>query len=150
MTIKETFEIIKVQWKLHDKSIRNSFPKYPYKNQLIQIYGDSPKFDKNSLLFIGLYDTLEPIWECLIAPELRIKNISYMFGEVLHGMSMPDPKQSIIASVILQRVLNPPYCYLDKENNHEIATEQPYLIMNSGDRGKLPMDVSNMWLIEKK
>jgi hypothetical protein len=116
-------------------------------NVLYQIYGDSPIYGSETLLYVG--KTIRPVKE-RIQKHLdtnfnRIINFSIRVGEF--DFQQTDNIEDIlnITETILITMLKPSYNAQNLKDIINIAQNTPYLILNKGNRGLLPLEVSNIW-----
>ncbi len=112
-------------------------------NFLYQIYGDSPIYGRNTLLYIG--KTIRPknrTIEHLKTDFGRINNISISFGLVEES----DVHILSIAESLLVTMLKPSYNSSNiKDSNILVKGNTKYIILNKGSRGVLPLEVTNIW-----
>jgi len=155
--------IIKINWKIiNEFKLRDTFQEgqdigipaeYFKNNVLYQIYGDSPIYGQNTLLYIGRTETLQRrIKEHVTTKLSRVTNMTIRFGE-FDLQYLEEPKQDVeyllkIVETILITMVKPSY---NSENLHNISKEiqvesdSIYWILNTGDKGILPLEVSNIW-----
>lgn len=115
-------------------------------NILYQIYGDSPIYGKNVLLYIGITKN----------SNIRLsQHLEHHFGRVLNlSIRIGDPENfndsnlEILESILIN--LHKPS--FNKEYLHDIAKEaknELILILNKGNRGALQLECSNIWWLNE-
>lgn len=153
--------IIKINWLDKGLTMKDVFiekeelvipEEYRKKHVLYQIYGDSPIYGLNTLLYIGRTKHLETrIEQHIFSKFSRITNFSIRFGELeLQYLENQKTKQEIleIAETILITMLKPSHNSQNINNIHSEAQGENgeiYIILNTGNKGLIPLEVSNIW-----
>lgn len=149
------FTIISINWseKLipqNNDIIETIYKDYFKTDCLYQVYGDSPIYGRDSLLYIGRTKNIERrIKDHFKSIFNRINNLSLIFGNVEEQKIEPilSTEKSIeISEALLITMLKPSYnsVYI-RDTNHYLKEKQKYLILNKGNRASLPLEVTNIW-----
>lgn len=141
--MKIPFEIINIEWKNLAEVNTEQIEKCLY-----CAYGDSPIYGQTVLLYIGIVakQTLAArIEQHRVSDFSRINNLSYKVGILDNDVTQNPNFEEILhtAESILITMLKPSYNSsniksLNFNGNH-------YLLLNKGNRGALPLEVSNIW-----
>lgn len=113
-------------------------------NVLYQIYGHSPIYGENVLLYIGITkDSTRRMGQHLNSIFGRGINLSVSIGE----LNEPEENNLEIAEAILINLHKPSF---NKEFLHDIpdiakTPDELILILNKGNRGALMLECSNIW-----
>ncbi len=130
-----SIKLIEIQWDKKD---------IPFDNVIFQVYGDSKKHGNNTLLMICKKRSVEEIKKHLESSPDTITNLHFKSGMINMGTWGVDPNEREISLNILQSSMNPPYRLPESDLIPDELKEKPYLIINKGEKGMLPKDVSNI------
>ena len=137
--MEKTFEVISIKWddcKQDDKEL----------HCLYCAYGDSPIYGRDVLLYIGKtsQELAERNKQHLKTDFERINNLSFRKGVFENGINHNDDIISKAESLLIT-MLKPSYNSSNIKNYN--FNDKLYLILNKGNRGTLPLEVSNIWWI---
>lgn len=112
---------------------------------LYQAYGDSPIYGRDALLYIGQTNTADRrTLEHVKSDFNRILNFSLYIGQLNPAKQEFENILNITESVLIT-LLKPSYNSANIKDIRSIAKTEPYLILNKGNRGALPLECSNIW-----
>ena len=118
---------------------------------LYQAYGDSPIYGRNSLLYIGRTMNFQSRTSDHIKTDFgRINNLSICYGTI-HKNCVVEEEYTMdrliqIAESLLITMLKPSYNSANiKDTNELLKREKKYIILNTGNRCALPLEVTNIW-----
>jgi hypothetical protein len=142
---ERSFEIIHIEWKESTIRVADAFAdpervlrKYG-NGGLYQIYGHSPIYGPDALLYIGITNDFNiRMDQHLRAILQRGLNLRFVFG------TTDFPDLEVPESILIN--LHKP-C-LNKEFLHSIsldAMKRYYMVLNKGNRGALMLECSNVW-----
>ncbi len=152
------FKVIEIDWikplKIVDnvfideiivENLKEELSEIKSQHLLYQIYGFSPIYGNNSLLYIG--KTIRPPENRIIEHSLskfsRVLNMTIVIGEVEFFDNSVNYLE--IAESILITLTKPSYNSKNIDNILQIAKDDNYLIINKNNRGVLPLECSNIW-----
>ncbi len=134
--MQKTFEIIPIKWTDCNQDDTET-------NCLYCAYGDSPIYGQNVLLYIGrtTQELVERNKQHLRTDFARINNIRLKKGVFEDSQTANEIIET--AESLLITMLKPSYNSSNIKNS--LFKEKLYLILNKGNRGVLPLEVSNIW-----
>jgi len=146
------FNIIEVNWHKPNFIISDVYTdtfdisQIPDKSNVIyQIYGNSPIYGNDALLYIGqTVSSLRRIQEHLDFSFNRIVNLSIRIGEINFGDNKVEDILDITESILIT-MLKPSYNALNIKDVSYKAKNEHYLILNKGNKGIIPQEISNIW-----
>ena len=113
-------------------------------NCLYQLYGDSPIYGLNVLLYIGKSKNGEiRLNQHLNGKANRILNLSIRFGDLSFSKSINEFGLSTAEEILICSV-KPSYNAANI-NSINSKTNDLIFIQNRGNRGSLPLELSNYW-----
>lgn len=140
--MKKEFTIVEIEWTKDSLiEIQDGEP------LLYQAYGDSPIYGRDVLLYIG--QTIR--WGQREANHKksdfnRISNLRYLIGKI---QNLPDGEEQVYldnCESLLITMLKPSYNSSNvKQTAQALQNDESYLILNKGDRGDIPLEISNIW-----
>jgi excinuclease UvrABC nuclease subunit len=135
------FEKITLEWV---KYLQQEIPTLP---GVYQIYGDSPVYGTNTLLYIGkaknLYNRIINNHEANIESFItRQPNISYRYATV-------DSDHLNVVEQILIVMHKPSFNSANIININSEIKKQYYYIQNHGERGMLHLELTNFYFFDK-
>ena len=139
--MKVEFEIVTLEW----KNVNADFFNLPKTSGIYQIYGDSPIYGQNQLLYIGKAANLfDRINNGHLANEnsfiTRQPNKSYRYANVESELI------SIVEEILI--IMHKPSFNSSSLINVSDATKSSYYyIQNHGERGMLHLEVSNFYFL---
>lgn len=149
--LKTEFTVVRINWgekiriSKEDPSKLNNI-----ENCVYQAYGDSPIYGRDVLLYIGktkrdiFFRTIEHIK----SDFERINNLHLIIGEIDQSFlkSISPEKAISICESLLITMMKPSYNSFNiKDTGENLKNEEKYLLLNEGNRGDLPLEVSNVW-----
>jgi hypothetical protein len=147
-------KVIKITWS--EKTSRESVSfkeickKYSKKDCLYQAYGDSPIYGRDALLYIGkTKNSNKRLDQHLKTDFSKINNLSIVFGII--SIEQKEKGWSIeeiasLSEALLITMVKPSHNSFNiKDTNHLLKKNHKFLLLNFGNRGALPLEVSNYW-----
>lgn len=114
-------------------------------NCLYQLYGDSPIYGQNVLLYIGKSKNGEiRLNQHMKGKVNRVLNLSIRFGELEYGKNVKDAGLSVPEEILICSV-KPSYNSASINSIENSQSKHLILIQNRGNRGSLPLELSNYW-----
>lgn len=137
-----TFEIVTLNW----ENIGYSINLIPNESGVYQIYGDSPLYGQNTLLYIG---SAENLHERIANQHMRWRDISFITKQPNITFRIAKIDQSIIRIVeeILIVMHKPSFNSSSVINISPKSREHYIYIQNHGERGMLNLEVTNYYFI---
>lgn len=138
------FEIVTLDWeKVIDKNTE-----IPKQSGVYQIYGDSPIYGQNQLLYIGKADNL---FNRIVSGHntnensfiTRQPNISYRFALV------PVELNQIIEEILIA-MHKPSFNTMSMIQINSKCKEYPIYIQNQNERGMLHLELTNFYFLDEK
>lgn len=116
---------------------------------LYQIYGFSPIYGKDSLLYIGITkDSVRRIKQHLKAVFGRGLDLKLRLGQI-DWADKEDAALLEVTESILINLHKPSYNSEYLHGLYTKALDAPYMILNHGNRGSLTLECSNIWWREQ-
>ena len=149
--MEKSFMLIEINWFEKKILINNdNLKEIPQKDCLYQVYGDSPIYGRDVLLYIGrTNDPSRRITDHINTDFSRINNRLFYFGQIEEKCVNPDyPMDKLlkIAESLLITMLKPSYNSSNiKDTGEPLKGESKYLLLNLKNRGALPLEISNIW-----
>jgi hypothetical protein len=142
--------IIRFNWKekisITNENRDDVGKRYTNLNCLYQVYGNSPIYGNDALLYIGRTNNFEQrLEQHLNSDFMRIPNLSIIVGKIDKECN-DVPNFLEITECLLITMLKPSYNSFNvKDTGAKLKKGIKYLILNCGNRGDLPLEISNYW-----
>ena len=144
------FKQIWINWTKKISIDKNKLKEISQEDCLYQVYGDSPIYGRDVLLYIGRTNNpSRRITDHIKTDFDRINNLSIYFGHIDEKCkdSNHEMKKLIeIAESLLITMLKPSYNSSNIKDTGELLKKgNKYIILNCENRGVLPLEVTNIW-----
>lgn len=153
--LKTEFTVVKISWGEKIRITKDlDFVLGGVENCIYQAYGDSPIYGRDVLLYIGKTkrDIIHRTQEHIHSDFERILNLHLIIGTIEEPfLKAVGPEKAIsICESLLITMMKPSYNSFNiKDTGAHLKGEEKYLLCNHGNRGDLPLEVSNVWWTEK-
>lgn len=151
--MEKKFKPIWINWEKETIIInKNNLKELIARDCLYQSYGDSPIYGRDALLYIGRTKNLEQRFYVHMKNGFdRINNLSIIIGRINYDYAKTYinlEKEEILSltEALLITMLKPSHnSTLIKNTSSLLKKDEKYIILNAGNRGLIPLEISNIW-----
>ena len=138
---EKEFEVIEIEWSEYMEKDKDK-----YENVLYMLYGDSPIYGKDVLLYFGQTNDFERRFIEHENTDLeRVHNKVYYIGKI-NGTNKENISGYLdITESLITVMTKPSYNSKNVKDLCEKAKTSSFMILNNGDYRDLPQEVSNIW-----
>lgn len=138
--LEKTFDVITLDWKKCD------IEQLPEESGVYQIYGDSPIYGTNVLLYIGMSENIKHRIEQHFKPLTGA--ISRQPNKTCRYALVPPELMRIVEQILIA-MHKPSFNSESVSNIYGPVREKLYYIQNHGERGMLHLELTNYYFVDK-